>query len=71
VVESVKAVSDVYAPLSGEVIEVNEELQDAPELVNTSPYEDAWMVKIRLAENADLDELMDADEYQEFMAEEE
>jgi len=71
VVESVKAVSDVYAPISGEVIEVNEELQDAPELVNTSPYEDAWMVKIRLADNADLDELMDVDEYQEFLAEEE
>lgn len=71
VVESVKAVSDVYAPISGEVIEVNEELQDATELVNTSPYEDAWLVKIRLAENADLDELMDVEAYQEFIAEEE
>ncbi|MDY0269961.1 glycine cleavage system protein GcvH [Trichloromonas sp.] len=71
VLESVKAVSDVYAPVSGEVIEVNEELQDAPELVNTSPYEDAWMLKVRLADNVDLDELMDAEEYQEFIAEEE
>lgn len=71
VVESVKAVSDVYAPVSGEVIEINEELQDTPELVNTSPYEDGWMVKIKLNDGADVDELMSADEYQEFVAEEE
>jgi len=71
VVESVKAVSDVFAPLAGEVIEVNEELLDTPELVNTSPYEDGWMIKIRLADNAELDGLMDADDYQDFVAEEE
>lgn len=71
VVESVKAVSDVYAPVSGEVIEVNEELQDTPELVNTSPYEDGWMVKIRLADNVKLDDLMDVGDYQDFVAEEE
>jgi len=70
VVESVKAVSDVYAPVSGEVIEVNEELQDAPELVNTSPYEDGWMIKIKLAENDEPEDLMNAEEYQEFIAEE-
>jgi len=66
VVESVKAVSDVYAPVSGEVVEVNEELPDAPEMVNTSPYEDAWMIKIKLSDLSELDNLMDAGEYQEF-----
>jgi len=70
VVESVKAVSDVYAPVSGEVIEVNEELPDTPELVNTSPYEDGWMVKIKVSDNGELDELMDAEAYQEFVEEE-
>jgi len=66
VVESVKAVSDVYAPISGEVVEVNEELPDAPETVNTSPYEDAWMIKIKMSDPAELDKLMDAASYQEF-----
>lgn len=70
VVESVKAVSDVYAPVSGEVVEVNEELPDTPEAVNTSPYEDAWMVKIKLSDPAQLDELMDADQYAAFVEEE-
>ncbi len=71
VVESVKAVSDVYAPVSGEVIEINEELQDMPELINTSPYEDGWMLKIKLADNVELEDLMDADDYQNFVEEEE
>jgi glycine cleavage system H protein len=71
VVESVKAVSDVYAPVSGEVIGINEELQDTPELINTSPYEDGWMLKIKLADNTELDDLMDAGDYQEFVEEEE
>jgi glycine cleavage system H protein len=66
VVESVKAVSDIYSPVTGEVVEVNEELPDAPETVNTSPYEDAWMIKVKLADVSELDELMDADEYKEF-----
>jgi glycine cleavage system H protein len=70
VVESVKAVSDVYAPVSGEVIEINEELQDTPELINTSSYEDGWMLKIKLADNAELDDLMDADAYQAFVEDE-
>ena len=69
VVESVKAVSDVYAPVSGEVVEVNEELPDAPEVINTSPYEDGWMIKIRFSEPGQLDDLLDADAYQEFVAE--
>lgn len=68
VVESVKAVSDVYAPLSGEVVEVNEELPDAPEVINTSPYEDGWMIKIRVAMPEQVDSLLDADAYQEFLA---
>jgi glycine cleavage system H protein len=70
VVESVKAVSDVYAPVSGEVIEVNEELPDSPELINTSPYEDGWIVKIKISDPSQLDELMDVDAYQAFVEEE-
>jgi len=69
VVESVKAVSDVYAPVSGEVIEVNEELPDSPETINTSPYEDGWMIKVKLSDTAELDGLMDAEAYQEFVEE--
>jgi glycine cleavage system H protein len=69
VVESVKAVSDVYAPVSGEVVEVNEELPDAPEVINTSPYEDGWMIKIRFSDPGQLDDLLDAEAYQEFVAE--
>jgi glycine cleavage system H protein len=70
VVESVKAVSDVYAPVTGEVVEINEELPDAPETINTSPYEDGWMIKIKVADPAVLNDLMDADDYQEFIEEE-
>ena len=71
VVESVKAVSDIYAPVSGEVVEVNEELPDAPETINTSPYEDGWMIKVKLSDKSQLDDLLDADEYQDFIEEEE
>lgn len=67
VVESVKAVSDVYAPISGEVVEVNEALPDEPELLNNSPYEDGWMLKLKLADDAEFGDLMDAAEYQEFV----
>lgn len=69
VVESVKAVSDVYAPVSGDVLEINEGLPDEPEALNNSPYEDGWMVKIRLADSSELDSLMDAADYQEFIEE--
>ena len=62
-VESVKAVSDVYAPLSGEVVEVNERLADKPELVNEDPYGDGWMVKIRIADAAEAGGLLDRDAY--------
>jgi len=67
VVESVKAVSDIYSPVTGEVVEVNDELPDAPETVNTSPYEDAWMIKVKLADVSELDDLMTADDYKEFI----
>ncbi len=71
VVESVKAASDLYAPLSGEVLGVNTLLEDAPESLNESPYDDAWLIKIRLAEPDELESLMDADSYTELVANEE
>jgi glycine cleavage system H protein len=62
-VESVKAVSDVFAPLSGEVVEVNEALKDGPEAINDDPYGAGWMVKVRLSDSSEADDLMDADAY--------
>ena len=70
VVESVKAVSDIYAPISGTVEEINDDLVEAPEIINTSPYEDGWMIKIRMTDASDADKLMDADAYQALIAEE-
>jgi len=70
VVESVKAASDIYAPLSGTVIEVNEELEDAPENVNNDPYGDGWFFKLKLSDAAELDDILSADEYQEQCEEE-
>ena len=67
VVESVKAVSDVLSPVSGEVVEINDELSDAPDWVNTSPFDDAWMIKIKLTDSAELDALMDAGSYRSFV----
>ena len=67
-VESVKAVSDVFAPLSGEVIEVNELLSDSPEKINDDPYGDGWLVKVRVSDAGELDSLMDAAGYQEYLA---
>ena len=64
-VESVKAVSDVIAPLSGEIVEVNEALLSAPEAINEDPYQGGWMVKVRLSDPAEVDALMDAAAYQE------
>ena len=63
VVESVKAVSDLYAPVSGEVIEVNEALRDAPELLNSDPFGEGWIAKVRLTERDELERLMDAAAY--------
>jgi len=70
VVESVKAVSDIYAPVSGTVEEINDDLVDAPEIINTSPYEDGWMIKIRMSDAAEAEDLMNADAYQALIAEE-
>lgn len=63
VVESVKAASDIYAPLSGEILSVNQRLEDSPEVINSDPYGDGWFFTMRLADPADLDELMSAEEY--------
>jgi glycine cleavage system H protein len=70
-VESVKAVSDLNAPVSGSIVEVNETLQDHPELVNQEPYEGGWIMKVTLSNPAELDELMDAAAYQDYAAQEE
>jgi glycine cleavage system H protein len=66
-IESVKAVSDLFAPVSGEVVEVNDALTDNAALVNTDPYGDGWMIKIRMSDPTELDELMSAEEYEEFL----
>ncbi|MGD1990092.1 MAG: glycine cleavage system protein GcvH [Chromatiales bacterium] len=71
VVESVKAASDVYSPVTGEVIEANEALADAPESVNDSPYENGWICKIRLSDAGELEGLLDADSYATHAEEEE
>ncbi|MFQ5951487.1 MAG: glycine cleavage system protein GcvH [Candidatus Geothermarchaeales archaeon] len=68
VLESVKSVSDVSAPITGMVSEVNEDLADFPERVNESPYDEGWLVKVRPSESSELEELMSADEYREFLA---
>ena len=63
VIESVKAASDLYAPLAGEVVEINESLEDAPETVNESPYEDCWIAKLKLADAGVLDTLLYSEAY--------
>jgi glycine cleavage system H protein len=69
VIESVKAASDIYAPVSGEVVEVNRPVVDSPELVNKSPYDEAWLAKIRLSAAEELERLMDAAAYRQFLTE--
>ena len=64
-VESVKTVSELYAPVSGKVVEVNEELNDSPEYVNESPYEKAWMIVIEPSDSSEIDQLMTAEQYEE------
>ncbi|ATA25344.1 glycine cleavage system protein H [Brenneria goodwinii] len=71
VAESVKAASDIYAPISGEIIEVNEELENSPELVNSGPYSDGWLFRIRSSDESDLNELLDAEGYQAALEEDE
>ena len=63
VIESIKAVSDLYAPVSGEVVDRNETLFDEPELVNESPFDDGWLLAVDLDDEGELDDLLDADEY--------
>lgn len=67
VVESVKAASDVYSPVSGKVVEVNEDLADSPELANQSPYEDGWLFTVSVTGNVDLSNLMTAEAYEQFL----
>ena len=66
-IEAVKTVSDLFMPLSGEVIEFNEALEDAPEMVNSEPYAKGWLIKVKLAEVSQLDKLLDAKEYKELI----
>jgi glycine cleavage system H protein len=66
-VESVKAVSELFTPVAGEVVEVNETLQDSPEKVNTDPYGDAWMIRLRLKNAGDVDGLLSAAEYEDYL----
>jgi glycine cleavage system H protein len=70
VVESVKAASDIYAPVSGEVVEINEELEDTPEIINESPYGDGWFFKIKMADPSELTRLLSAEDYIDSLEEE-
>ncbi len=67
-IESVKAVSELYSPVSGEVIESNQALADKPELVNESPYGEGWMIRVRLSDPSELDKLLSAQEYDDYVA---
>ena len=71
VVESVKAASDVYSPLAGEVVEANEALSEAPERINEDPYGEGWIFRLALKDPADLDQLLNAEAYEQLLAEEE
>jgi glycine cleavage system H protein len=68
VVESVKAVSDLFAPVGGEIVEGNPALGNSPELVNSSPYDEGWMVRVKMADASQVDELLDADAYDALIA---
>ena len=68
-VESVKAVSEVFCPVGGEVVEVNSKLEENPELINQSPHQNAWMIKIRIANPEELKELLSSEEYEEYLQE--
>lgn len=69
-VESVKSVSELFSPVSGEIVEVNGALDDTPETVNADPYGDGWMIKVKLSDPAEIDGLMDAAAYEAYLAEE-
>lgn len=66
-IESVKAVSDVFSPVSGEVIEVNEELNNSPEIINQDPYDKGWIIKVRMRSKEDLNQLMTASDYEKYV----
>src|SRR5699024_580646 len=68
-VESVKTVSELYAPVSGQVVEINEALEDSPEFVNESPYDKAWMIVLEVADESELDNLLSADQYENMVSE--
>jgi glycine cleavage system H protein len=67
-IEAVKAVSDLYAPLSGEVVEVNPSLEESPEVINQDPYGEGWMIKIRLSDSSELDRLLSAEDYRKLIS---
>ncbi len=66
-VEAVKTVSDLFIPMTGEVIEFNEKLEDEPELVNTDPYENGWMIKVKISDKSELESLLNAEDYQKLI----
>ena len=68
-IESVKAVAEVYTPVAGEIVEINESLKDDPQLVNEDPHADGWLVKIKYSDSSDFDELMNAEDYEVFTKE--
>jgi len=70
-IESVKAVSELYSPVSGEVVESNQALADKPELINESPYGEGWLMKVRLADEGEVDRLLTADQYRDYIEREE
>ncbi|MBI4403995.1 MAG: glycine cleavage system protein GcvH [Deltaproteobacteria bacterium] len=69
IVESVKAVSDLYSPVTGRVVEINLPLLQAPELLNSDPYNDGWMIKVEVKDESDLEDLMSSENYQEYIEE--
>lgn len=70
VVESVKAVSDIYSPISGTVVEINDDLPESPEVVNDDPYGDGWLIKVEMSDDGEVSDLMDGEEYEQMIAEE-
>ena len=66
-VEAVKTVSDLFMPINGEILEFNQDLEDAPEKVNEDPYNEGWMIKVKIADMSDVDDLLSSDEYQELV----
>jgi glycine cleavage system H protein len=70
VVESVKAASDIYAPVSGEVTEVNDDITETPEMLNDDPYGDAWLIRVEMSDPAEIEQLMSADDYKAYVEEE-